>query len=57
MKEYIVEFKDIVKYKFKIKANNEKEAEKIVSNMCIEEFVEYEVDRDEYTPTKVYEVL
>ena len=57
MKEYIVEFEDIVKYKFKIKANNEKEAEKIVSNMCIEEFVEYEVDRDEHTPTKVYEVL
>lgn len=53
MKEYTVEFEDVVKYKFKIMAEDEHDAKRIVSRMETYEFANYEVDRNEHTPTKV----
>lgn len=53
MKEYTVEFEDIVKYRFKVMAKNELDAKIIVSRMEVCEFDDYEIDRNEYTPTAV----
>lgn len=53
MKEYIVEFEDVVKYRLKIKAENEKDAKRKVSIMCIEEFIDYEIDRNDHTSIKI----
>lgn len=49
MKEYTVEFEDIVKYRFKVMAENELDAKRIVSTMEVCEFANYEVDRNEHT--------
>lgn len=53
MKEYTVEFEDVVKYKFKIIAEDEQDAKRIVNRMETYEFANYEVDRNEHTPTKI----
>lgn len=53
MKEYTVEFEDVVKYRFKVTAEDENEAKRMVSNMETYEFANYEVDRNEHTGTKI----
>ena len=46
MKEYTVEFEDIVKYRFKVMAKNELDAKRIVSRMEVCEFDDYEIDNN-----------
>ncbi|MEG1597297.1 MAG: hypothetical protein RR359_03385, partial [Bacilli bacterium] len=53
LKEYVVEFEDVVKYRFKVNAEDELDAKSKIS--CMSSYDEYEVDRREYSSTKASE--
>lgn len=53
LKEYVVEFEDVVKYRFKINAEDELDAKSKIG--CIGSYDEYEVDRRGYSSTRVSE--
>lgn len=49
MSKYKVNFSDIVTYEFEVEADDEHDALYKVSRMPLEEYVENEIDRDDYT--------
>ena len=54
MKEYTVEFEDVVKYRLKVTAEDERDAKGKVARM--ENYQKHEVDRNEHTGTKIIKI-
>lgn len=53
MKRYILGFEDIVKYEVEVYAESKEDAIEKVNSMLIDEHHDFEVDRNEHTPTKI----